>query len=902
MTLSALLSVCTLFTPPHATDPWPSLERAEWDAFSYQTLADEGQGDFVVAGAVRGSGPDAHGRLLLCVSDEANYYAVDLTPGAVRVLRVESGLALPIGTSRNVGLRRGKWTEILVRRERGGISVFLDQTLAASATDATYPGGRIAVGSLRGYVSFRDLREQDTAPPLFEDDFMRAEGQTGGWEVVQGNWHVQSIGSPVRSNNAFNFTSGPAPQDATAICGDWFWHDYEVAASCEPHGEGQVGLYAHYLDRKDYLLFACGQPGPKAPGVAQILRVKRGKTSVLASAPITLVPDQWYRLALRVEGPSLTGSVDGRPVVTGRTEVTPGGWAGLCARGREGSTFDDFAVHQCDAFVDGSLDSAAWQPIGGVWEPVGQEALEQPPGFHARSSSEAKLLYREPLAGDTTLRARVSTSKAAETGLVAAWEDERNYEALTYGGAPSRLELARVTDGVPTVLAEAPMQERDGAVELEFSLKGSTITGRAGGSDVVHALQSAAPRGRVGLLVRDGEASFDSVEVLRSGPLPEVANFEGTFAQEVSMADWAAENSDWMTVGEGESKGSPSYWHRAPTYGDLDLSVRLTHPPSAPVSAMAGADEPGADSGYRFTITPGAGGAASLRRAGAEVAAEKLPDLAAEGIREVGLRREGAFVVGALNRQPLLSFADPAPLSGLHAGWAAPPGAADPSQATLRAENVLSYSFRRAPADWWVGRGDWKVTNRWDCEPRWTFFIGESDSVACLWNKHEFGPDVTLDFYAATRFDSTQGYQYSYAADLNCAIAADGQDLASGYNFMFGGWDNQYTRLLRGDQILAETTEHVIPRSSSIHRRWFNLRIRKAGGRIRCWMDGTQLFDVNDPEPLAGTRVALWTYRNGMAVARVRIASDEISPGPLTPPEGAPRCPYDAIPVGAPDA
>jgi hypothetical protein len=896
--LSSLLLLCTAFTQP--TAPWPPLERADWDAFSYEVLPDEGHGDFVVAGQLRALGANAHGRLLLCLSDEDNHYAVDITPGGIQLLRVESGLALPIGTGEGVGVRGRKWHDFILRREAERLCAFIDGELVASAPDGTFPGGRIAFGSRGGSLSFRDLLVQDTASPLFEDDFMRAEGETGGWEIIRGNWKVQSIGSPVRSNNAFNFTSGGARKGAVAIAGDWFWHDYEVSASCQSHGEGRFGLYAHYVSPKDHLLFVCGQASGKQGAVAQLLGVTHGKLQTLASEPIDVAYDQWYRLALRIEGQRLVGSIDGRPIVVGATEITPGGRVGLYAQGPEGSTFDDFAVRQSARFAMGTYSGAAWRPVGGEWEAVDGVAGEAPK-FRGRSSSEAELLYGERLPDDMTLRARVSRPQTAEIGLVAGWTDGANYWALTYGGSPARLRLARVTDGQTAALAEEPVETQDEEVELELSLRGRTITGRALGATALRALQGASLPGWAGLLVRDGEATFESVALSRPGLLPEVAHFEGTFAQEVSMADWAAENSDWMTIAEPGSQGTPSYWHRAPAYGDLDLSAKLAGPVSGPVSVMAAAEEPGSESAYCFSVSPGVRGAASLRRAGVEVATEKLPDIAAEGICEVGLRKEGPFVVGSLNRQPLVSFADPSPLPGLHAGFAAPPEAADPAGTIFRAENVVSYSFRRAPADWWVGSGDWKVTNRWDCEPRWTFFIGQSDSVACLWHKREFGPDVTLDFYAATRFDSTKGYQYSYAADLNCTIAADGHDLTSGYSFMFGGWDNQYTRLLRGDQVLAETTDLVIPRSSSIHRRWFNLRIQKAGQRIRCWMDGAPVFDVTDPDPLNGSRVALWTYNNGMAVARVRIASSEIRPAPPTPPDGGPRCPYDAIPVGASD-
>jgi len=183
--------------------------------------------------------------------------------------------------------------------------------------------------------------------------------------------------------------------------------------------------------------------------------------------------------------------------------------------------------------------------------------------------------------------------------------------------------------------------------------------------------------------------------------------------------------------------------------------------------------------------------------------------------------------------------------------------------------------------------GTWQVTNRWDCDPRWSFFSGgsnDSDDLACLWHKYRFGEDVSIEFCGAVQYDSSRGsVNYDWARDLSCTIAADGQDPSTGYSFVFGGWDDTKTALLRGTEVVAETADQLIPRASSIHERWFYLHMEKHGDRIRCWLDGSLLFDYTDPEPLTGRHAAIWTYRNGIAVARARIASDVCEP-PTFPP------------------
>ena len=891
LSLSVLLAT-TAVCPSLAGEPWPALEPADWSAYSYEIQADEGQGDMVLLAEVKAAGKRPHGRLVFNMVDGANYDVVDLAAGAVRVLRVESGLELPLGASYGPGLRGSKWQELLVRRQGAGITVFLGGRLVARAADSTFIGGKTALGATDGSVQFRDLLLQETVPVLLQDDFMRAEEETGGWETVRGEWKIQSIGSPVRSSNAFNTTVESAPKGALSVCGEWFWSGYAASVSCQPHGEGQVGLVAYYTSPADYYMFALGQAKPRAESTASLVRIQQGKVKPLASEPWPLMPDQWHRLELRVAGDRLTALVDGMPAVSVETEALPGGQAGLYVKGQEGATFDDFSAVRSETLSAGVPALAEWSPVGGEWVAEGEQALR------GVSASDAKLLFDQELRGDVAVRATIEWDGAGEVGLVTDWEDDGNCRMLTYGGEPATLRLVSIRDGEATELASAPVEPNARPVELRLEQFGRCMVARATGATELVAVAPEAPRGRAGLLVRDGEATFTSAFLERLPALPAVVHFESAFEQEVSMADWAAGNSDWVTVDAQAGDPGPSYWHRAPAYAGHEISVSLNATPSGPVAAMAAASAPGAVDGYRLTITPGR---ATLQRAGAEVAATDVPGLPAEAIRRVSLQKRGPLVLGSVNGRVAVTFIDPEPLTGLLAGWVAPPGCAEPSDATFRAENVLSYSFRRAPGDWWVGSGDWKITNRWDCEPRWTFFVGGGAGAACLWNKREFGDNVTLDFYGAIRFDSTKGYNYPHAANINCTIAADGRDLSSGYSFIYGGWDNQYTRLLRGDEVVAETTGHLITRSSGIHRQWFNLRVRKSGGAIECWLDGAKILEYNDPEPLTGKHVALWTYDNAITLARVRIASDSVRPGALPPPDTAPRCAYDNPALGATD-
>jgi len=197
------------------------------------------------------------------------------------------------------------------------------------------------------------------------------------------------------------------------------------------------------------------------------------------------------------------------------------------------------------------------------------------------------------------------------------------------------------------------------------------------------------------------------------------------------------------------------------------------------------------------------------------------------------------------------------------------------------------------------------VTNRWECDPRWSFFSGRSDRVAVLWNKRKFRGDLSVEFCAGIKMDTSKEKQgsgrYSYASDINVTICADGESLNSGYSFIFGGWHNKYTRILKGTKVVAETTEEIIPvAKENIHRRWFYINIRKRGNHLEFWVDHRKVLEYDDPEPLTGDRVALWTYNNGLMLARVRISAARGGDKETLsmPPHPTVRCIYDAEPKG----
>lgn len=199
----------------------------------------------------------------------------------------------------------------------------------------------------------------------------------------------------------------------------------------------------------------------------------------------------------------------------------------------------------------------------------------------------------------------------------------------------------------------------------------------------------------------------------------------------------------------------------------------------------------------------------------------------------------------------------------------------------LLSSNVYDYTFSDSPADWFALSGLWNVTNRWTCSPQWSWEGGYADDgIAMLWNKREFVGDITVEAYRAFKMGLGVINSYKNPNDLNITICGDGANPASGYSFMVGADRNGDTRIMKGDKILASTTDNSAllplfedgyPSTYDFHRKWWSLRARKHGNQLELYLDEKLVLQATDPEPLDRGRVGMWIYDNGTMISRVKL-------------------------------
>lgn len=832
---------------------------------------------------------------------DGDAYELRFSPTDVRLRKIAAGLVFDVAPAAPLRLGRPPSSLVLKRTPREVI-LTADGRLVVQAFAADLSGGGVGF-ACRG-LELSDLHVQPTEALFFSDDFMKPAGERGEWQPVRGTWEINSLQNPVLSINAFSLLGKAAGAPALCTAGNWFWGDYHYEASVQGPARGAVGLACCVRDDRNYYVFRWEPMGDALPrGRRQLVRVRNGKTVVLAESRGGYLPGHWYRLALTLREGTLAAQIDGNNVLTATDPGLTLGPVGLYTESPDTTFFDDVTVVEVTAYTDDfrRMTAGAWTWLGGSWR------LGRNGGLQATHPHRALAICQALDCSDLDCSITLRQPPPKQAGLVFHYQDPRNYCALVLDASKPSLFFLRMLDGKQTLLGATPLLPlRKRPYRLRVRSRGDHLTGFLDGLALVEGWDAELGTGRTGLLVDSrSPVVFSSFagKSLDSRSREPVYTVHEVFSKEKSMEDWAAAGSDWITGDVSRAAGHPAepvvHWHRADFYGDVEVAVDLGDlaAAGAQVRLLTNAEDQDPRSGYALVLERQGALHLRLLRAGRKLIEKTLP--ADADPAQLSLRRAGRFVVGSVDGAPVLHYADPAPLPGISVGYSAAGTDLNPENVKVYATQVYTYTFRKAPCEWRTAGGTWAVTNRWQCDPRWTFFSGVSDGLAVIWNKREFRGDVTLEFCGATKMNRSKerhAYRYDYAADIDAALCADGRDLTSGYNFLFGGWHNKFTRLTRGNEVLAESTDAVIPsRKTNIHHLWFYLKIQKRGDRIRCWLDNKLLFDKRDPAPLTGRRVALWTWNNGVMVARVRISASDGSRMELLdrPPNRKVKCIYD---------
>lgn len=166
---------------------------------------------------------------------------------------------------------------------------------------------------------------------------------------------------------------------------------------------------------------------------------------------------------------------------------------------------------------------------------------------------------------------------------------------------------------------------------------------------------------------------------------------------------------------------------------------------------------------------------------------------------------------------------------------------------------VFSDDFERAeigPA-WSRGTGE-SGSGAWEIKEGWVH--GSALKNDPLWLATALPTNVRVEFDARA---------LTPTGDLKVEIFGDGENHASGYVLIFGGWNNSLDVIARldehGDDRLARSTRRVEP------NRTYRMAVERAGGTLKWFVDGEPFMTYADAEPLVGPSHAYFAFSNWMA-------------------------------------
>jgi hypothetical protein len=783
-----------------------------------------------------------------------------------------------------------------------------------------------------------------------------------------GEFAVKSLRNPLLSTNAFSFMG--AGKNVLSVTGEPWWDNYVYNASLRGPVGAAVGLVFACYDDHNYGLFRWtarkyDENGQMTdPGRRQIVRVHDGEETVLADVEGGYRPDQWYAAEVRMTYSRVRISIDGQLLMETSDPHLASGAAGVwCDVARpaapaiepraqsfqnnylselmkQHAVIDDVRVATVDGFED---DFRVPGPLSRGW-------LVGPGDWGVRTTQSGAgcgELTVKPLRGSTKaligdrnwaqyeLSADVR-SGGGPAGVLFLHRDESNfYSALLDDGA---LKLVRVTDGHEQIVDSVALPPSEDPVVLRVSIRHGHVRVTANGIYAVETFDGDSNlRGRTGFVAsaaRMGSAAATGFSNFRLSFLPEpepLVTTNAVFEEEMTMNDWTSPSSEWFPPRDQllvDGRPVNLLWHRSQFPGDVELRIEPREFPEQKydVALSVAKDGQGRNNGYVFRYKVGdvleGGGRGVLMqiyRQGIPVAEKAVPEepssalaqgddaAAPRQLASLAVRRCGKYIVGLVNGKPSIQFRDEEPLSGSKVAYYTQ-GVILRSEAT----RITSNSFRNdlfsaAPTGWrTAGSAIAEVINRWQCDPRWSFFSLRNDRTkgkpAVLWSKYLYPGDVTIEFFVGNRMEGERGQPYTYARDINVSICSDGQDLTKGYTFMWGGFGNTASVILR-DGVEVKRIGKTIPTDMNWHRHWFNYKVEKQGNRLtfkvdRIFMDsrgekGSELV-FEDSQPISGDRVAIWTYDHTIMISRVRISGEggqateavDWQPAPL-------RTPYD---------
>ena len=800
------------------------------------------------------------------------------------------------------------------RRYRGRLSLYLDSRLVHSEDDI--PGLIHLLVSAEAIPEEKgDAYVQSLAPFAFADAFMVAEGDTTGlqsWEKLAGDWTLHAVtGRTVRAEDKNKLSRFPTQarspnfyclngfgSHALITAGEAFYSHYLIRASLQQNG-GTNGIAFLVSDEGRGYTFTA-QPNPRTGRLDFVLRSNcvAGESAgeFVAGAETELTPGQWYMLEARLTEDEVICYVDGIPVVRKVIPQPAGGRFGLYCNTLEAhpARFDDVVAETwCGtdfSLADGKANGEREMSLGAVGDPP------------------AAITLPASLSPGATLELDVGTAQADGPGATTAGFAVTLLVERKDGGFSLRLssqtgcvfddeDAAEIEDtSLPAVVGGMR------AFTLDATDAGY-VAGRIDGVTCVAMFAPEPPLGAARYRVA-GRARIGYPSVTRE-PSPYTDRFEKNkiFVADQFMRHWASTAGQWLTYTNGTAWYKDDVLNRVslsfPTIDGLDLRLGVPETDlrenGRPESTFICDIRVVCADGKLSILDSAATNAAPLFTLGYPPAQMVGETGGLNATNSVTLRFDGHRLAFSSATGAVFTCSIPYPHTGRRMYFAKHPNFYL-GNVLVHREPVLDCLFDESLHDWTINGGTWEIINRFQCYPDWSHMDGENpDSVAALWSKYEIGGDFCATFVCGMRHG---GPWYDRVGDFNLTLFNKATTPSEGYTLKVTDWDpnnsQRWSRLFRNGKLVVKTDVKAAPRrregnirtgyeplvakGRDVHGAWYTVKFRKLGGHLEAFFDNLPLLSADDPEPLAGGGLGIWTYRSSMVVARVRVTAERIGP------------------------
>lgn len=797
--------------------------------------------------------------------------------------------------------------------ELGTNSVFLRHPLAVLPSSALQDDYLQRIGSFR-----------------VEDSFMIPESNklADTWETLAGDWSLHTVtGTPVGVNAKKQLSRQPTPQrspnfysldgrgaPAIIMTGEPFHDHYGVRVAVQHNGGTNGVLFLVAENNHGYGFTARTDPASER----LVLELWRGNTlspqtrKILGAVQTELLPGQWLLLEVRIFDDRVVCLADNIEVLRLRLALPPAGRYGLLADTLEGTRFDDFSAASHDDYPLDCADDLRMHTLAGNdafrartrYLKAGTPTDLPDPCIFETAGANTPHERRFGSSADTPHSLSVvfmPVDKGPYTcGLQAGWRSpaEPGYRFTCRVAAGMRhLVLEQLSPTNTTVLStfNLPTTSSDRRVRLTLDALRPNELRALVDNRLVLLLRPTTPVAGAGGIYIAGPTTVQHTLPEYTTRMPLFCDrFEKNlqYVNDPFMRHWASPEGQWLPQSDGT----------ALLRGDIFGRVRMRLPVVEPSTLYLALDETGSNAVCRIEIRNGQLAAfmpGDSTQQVWRVPVVDIPEQPMEGQNATRLFTVGLedHVLWLGDDTRLLAQAHlPQPARGRHVrlnGF----DITRLRQTLVRRENVFDTLFNESLYNWTINGGTWEVVNRFQCEPTWSHMNGQNEhSLAALWSRYDFSGDFCVEFYAGMRM----GW-YERAGDLNLTVMSRCGTTGDGYSVTTTGWDPDnsqlFTRLWRDGQIIAVSTNYLVPRIRAgnlrtagyepllggghvrdMHGAWYGMRFRRVGNRLIYLFDNEPVFDWLDPTPLQDGALGVWTYRNSMMVARVRIAAESITP------------------------